>query len=148
MKKDLGEKLKRGILIKKLKMPDEVNEVAALLSEFNTKISDLESRHELLRERTLGLGNSFIKTRDDLRKEINSLKDDIRNIKDAIEKIQENLRHILVEMENFTRREELQIFEKYMRLWEPLKFARVDEVKTMIDEAIKNLKIETDKEQT
>lgn len=128
-------------------MPDEeVNQVAALLSEFNTKISDLESRHEMLRERTFSLGNSFIKVRDDLKREINLIKDDIRGIKDEIEKLQEFVRHILSETDNFARKEELQIFEKYMKLWEPLKFVRTEEVKGLIDEAIKNIKIGVEKE--
>lgn len=127
-------------------MPDdEVNQVAALLSEFNTKISDLESRHEMLRERTFSLGNSFIKIRDDLKREINLIKEDIRSIKDEMQKLQENLRYVLSQMDNFARKEELQIFEKYMRLWEPLKFARTEEVKEMIDEAIKNIKIDVEK---
>ncbi len=127
-------------------MPDEeVNQVAALLSEFNTKISDLESRHEMLRERTFSLGNSFIKVRDDLKREINLIKDDIRSIKDEIEKLQEFVRHILSETDNFARKEELQIFEKYMKLWEPLKFVRTEEVKGLIDEAIKNIKIGVEK---
>ncbi len=127
-------------------MPDEeVNQVAALLSEFNTKISDLESRHEMLRERVFSLGNSFIKIRDDLKREINLAKDDIRSIKEAIEKIQGDLRHMMVETGNFARKEELQIVEKYMKLWEPLKFARTDEVKEMIEEAIENLKIGVEK---
>lgn len=128
-------------------MPDdEVNQVAALLSEFNTKISDLESRHEMLRERTFSLGNSFIKIRDDLKREINLIKEDIRSIKDEIQKLQELVRYILSETDNFARKEELQIFEKYMKLWEPLKFVRAEEVKGLIDEAIKNIKIDVEKE--
>lgn len=128
-------------------MPDEeVNQVAALLSEFNTKISDLESRHEMLRERVFSIGNSFIKIRDDLKREISLIKDDIRSIRDAIEKVQESLRHVLAESDNFARKEEMQILEKYMKLWEPLKFARTEEVRAMIDEAIQNLKININKE--
>jgi chromosome segregation ATPase len=119
---------------------EEVNQVAALLSEFNTKISDLESRHEMLRERVFSLGNTFIKSRDDLKRELNSVRDDMRNIKDIIEKIQENLRHVLIEMDNFARKDELRILEKYMKLWEPLKFTRTEDVKSMIDDAVRNLK--------
>lgn len=122
-------------------MPEEVNEVAALLSEFNTKISGLESRHELLRERVLGLGNSFVKSRDDLKKEINFLKSDISKLKDTMENIQENLKYILSQLENLVRKEQLQVFEKYMRIWEPLKFARTEEVQKMIDDSLNNLKL-------
>lgn len=127
-------------------MPDWVNETAALLSDFNTKLADLESKHELLRERVITLGDSFVKNRDRLKKETNSLKDDLREIKNSLLDLHEKLGHLISETENFARKEELRIVEKYMRLWEPLKFARTEEVKGMIDEAIKSIKIGVSKE--
>jgi len=120
-----------------------VNEedVTDLISELNIKISDIENKHELLRERVILLGDSFIKTRDNLRKEINLLKDELREVKNYLEDIKEKIRIVSSNMENFARKEELNTIERIIRLWEPIKFARVEEVKKMIDDAIKNLKI-------
>ena len=126
-------------------MPEEINEVAELLSEFNTKISDMESRHELLRERVISFGNGFVKSRDDLKKELNLIKGDISKLQDTIGNIQENLRYILAQLENFVRKEQLQTFEKYIKFWEPLKFTRTEDVQKMIDEALQN-KADADKE--
>src|SRR3989344_1692637 len=113
-------------------MPEDASEVAELLSEFNTKISDLESRHELLRERVISFGGGFVKSRDDLKKELNLVKGDISKLQDTIGNIQENLRYILAQLDNFVRKEQLQTFEKYIKLWEPLKFARTEDVQKMI----------------
>ena len=126
-------------------MPEDTSEVAELLSEFNTKISDLESRHELLRERVISFGGGFVKSRDDLKKELNLVKGDISKLQDTIGNIQENLRYILAQLDNFVRKEQLQTFEKYIKLWEPLKFARTEDVQKMIDEALQN-KADADKE--
>ncbi|MBS3090761.1 hypothetical protein J4433_03280 [Candidatus Pacearchaeota archaeon] len=119
-------------------MPEDTSEVAELLSEFNTKISDLESRHELLRERVISFGGGFVKSRDDLKKELNLVKGDISKLQDTIGNIQENLRYILAQLDNFVRKEQLQTFEKYIKLWEPLKFARTEDVQKMIDDALRN----------
>jgi hypothetical protein len=128
-------------------MPDGTNELGALLSEFNVKISDLESKHELLRERVITLGDSFIKNRERLKKEINFVKDELREIKNSLHELDEKVSQIINETENFARKEELRLLERYMKLWEPLKFVKAEEVKEMIDDAIKNLKIDITEEE-
>lgn len=123
-------------------MPDtEVNEISALLSEFNTKIVDIESKYEILRERMLISNESFLKTRDNINKEIRIIKEDIREIKSEIEKVKEMAQHMISETEGFARKEELRILERYIKLWEPLKFTKTEEVQRMIDDALQNLKV-------
>ncbi len=117
-----------------------VNAVAALISEVNTKINDIEGRHELLKERVIVSNEGFIKSRDSLIKEINLLKEEIRQIKTKIDNLQESLQYLLAESSTFARKEELRILEKYMKLWEPLKFARMEDVKEMINDAVKGIK--------
>ncbi len=119
-----------------------VNAVAALISELNTKINDIESRHELLKERVMVSNESFIKSRDSLMKDINLIKDDMRQIKIKISSLQESLQYLLTETATFARKEELRILDKYMRIWEPLKYARLEDVENMINNAIKKLKEE------
>ena len=119
----------------------DFNEISNLLSDFNTKIVDIEGRYELLKERMLVSNESFIKTRDNLNKDIRIIKDDIREIKNEIDKIKEMVQHVIGETAGFARKEELRILERYMKLWEPLKFVKAEEVKRMIDEAIENLQI-------
>ncbi len=119
-----------------------VNAVAALISELNTKINDIESRHELLKERVIVSNESFIKSRESLIRDISLIKDDLRQIKNKISSLQESLQYLLTETATFARKEELRIVEKYMKVWEPLKYARLEEVESMINNAIKKLKEE------
>jgi len=125
-----------------VKMQDaDFNEISGMLSEFNTKIVDLEGRYELLKERMLVSNESFIKTRDNLSKDIRVIKDDIREIRSDIDRIKEMVQHVIGDTAGFARKEELRILERYMKLWEPLKFVKAEEVKRMIDDALENLQI-------
>jgi len=121
---------------------NEIDAISAMFSEFNTKIADLEGKYELLRERMLLSNESFLKTRDNLNKEIRIIKDDTREIKSEIEKIKEMMQHMMNDSEEYARKEELRILERYMKLWEPLKFTKADEVQKMIDHAVESMKKE------
>ncbi|MFH1248869.1 MAG: hypothetical protein V1660_01850 [archaeon] len=121
---------------------NEFDAFSSMSGEFNTKIADIEGKYELLRERMLLSNESFIKNRDNILKEMRIIKEDVREIKTEIEKLKEIMQHMSADSEEYARKEELRILERYMKLWEPLKFTRVDEVKRMIQEALAGLKSE------
>jgi hypothetical protein len=115
---------------------DTANSIAALLTDFSTKIRDLEERHNLLKEKVLLLGQSFLKGGDRMSKEMALVKSDIRDLKTEVERIKDGIQHIIGETSDFARKEELSVLEKYMKIWEPLKFVKEEDVKRMIDEAL------------
>lgn len=118
-------------------MPEtDVNTVSALLTDFNTKINDIEERHNLLKEKVLILGQSFLKEQERNNKEIGLIKEELRETRTNIEKIKEGLQHIINESAGFARKEELKIIERYMKLWEPLKFVKEEEVRSIINEEL------------
>ncbi|MBI5148783.1 hypothetical protein HZA33_03825 [Candidatus Pacearchaeota archaeon] len=109
----------------------------AWLSDFGTKVSDLEEKHNLLRDRVLMADEGFIKSLDLIKKELTIVKDSLREIKRDIESVKETSQSIIDELNNFARKEELQVLERYMKLWEPLKFVKADEVRKIIREETK-----------
>jgi len=108
-----------------------------ILTDLNTKIKDLDEKNSLLNEKTLLLGQSFLKQEDHLMKEMSMLKDELRGLRNDFDRLKEGVNHIIHESENFARKEELKLVEKYMKIWEPLKFVKEDEVRRMISEAMK-----------
>jgi len=116
------------------------NSAAALFADFATKVKDLDEKHEGLKEKMLLLSQSFIKQEDRISKEISFLRDDIREIMIELEKIKEGIQHIIKESAGFARKEEIQTMERYMKIWEPLKMVNEDDVKRMIEGAIKKRK--------
>ena len=116
------------------------NSAAALFADFATKVKDLDEKHEILKEKMLLLSQSFIKQEDRVSKEISFLRDDIREIMIELEKIKEGVQHIIKEADGFARKEEIQTIERYVKIWDPLKMVNEDDVKRMIEEAIKKRK--------
>ena len=113
------------------------NEALDVLTDINTKLQDLDEKNSMLKERMLLLSQSFLKQEENLSKDISTLKEDIADIKDGIERMKEAINHIIHESENFARKDEMRTLDRYMKLWEPLKFMKEDEVKKMISDALK-----------
>jgi len=47
---------------------------------------------------------------------------------------------LLKETSYFARKEELTVLQRYMKIWEPLKFVKEDEVRRIIQEELENKK--------
>ena len=122
-------------------MPEiDVNTMSALLADFNTKIKDIEERSDLLKEKLSLLEGNFLDYKNRTNREFSLLKDSLRDIKNSLEQLKGTLQHIIRETAGFARKEELMMLERYMKLWEPLKFVRADEVKEMIKEELRKRK--------
>lgn len=111
-----------------------------MLASFATKLKDIEERLNTLKERLALLSKTFLKERERFDSEILALKESIRLVQDSSERIKEGLGHIIRESAGFARKEELSVVQRHMQLWEPLKFVNKEEVKRMIDEALKRKK--------
>ena len=119
-------------------MADEnLSEISALLNEFNTKIRDVEERHDMLKERILLLSQSFLRTEERLTKDFAILRDEFREMRLDVDRLRENTQQIIRDNADFARRDELVVLEKYMKMFEPLKFVKEDDVKKMINDKLK-----------
>ncbi len=109
----------------------------SIISDINARIKDLDEKNNFLKEKMILLSQSFLKQENELTKELAILKDEIQNLRDEIDRIKEGVNHIIHESAAFARKEELKVLERYIKLWEPLKCVKEDEVKKMIDDALK-----------
>jgi len=103
-----------------------------MLSEFNTKLRDLEEKQRLLKERVLIIGQNLIETRDELRAELNGLKQEVSAMKQEQEKVKNAMLRLSEELEKKARKSELEILERQFQMFSPLEFARVEDVKNML----------------
>ena len=105
-------------------------------SDLNNKLADIEEKHNLLRDRVLMADEGFLKNIDLIKKELSLLKDSIREVRRDIEGIKETSQSIIEDLNNFARKEELHVMERYMKLWEPLKFVKAEEVRKIINQEL------------
>lgn len=107
----------------------------AFFSEQNTKIRDMEEKQRLLKERVLLIGQNLISAKDKLDEAIIELKSGVNEIKEEIEKIKAAVLRQSEELDNKAKRSELEILARQMKMFQPLEFARIEDVKQLLKNA-------------
>lgn len=108
--------------------------VTPLLSEFNTKLRDIEEKQRLLKDRVLLIGENLVSSKEETEKEITELKIKTESILNNIERIKETLLRLSEELETKARRQELEMLKKQAKMFQPLELARIEDVDRMINE--------------
>ncbi|OYT37919.1 hypothetical protein B6U82_00900 [Candidatus Pacearchaeota archaeon ex4484_31] len=110
------------------------NEVSSLLAEFTARISDIEERLRLFKDKLDALNRTVLSETEEIKKEIVSLKEKTRSLNDQFERLKESIKHIIEESSDFVRREELKSFERLFKVLDPLKFVTEEDVRKIIKE--------------
>tara|TARA_Y100000310_G_scaffold254638_1_gene261771 strand:+ start:5791 stop:6183 length:393 start_codon:yes stop_codon:yes gene_type:complete len=117
----------------------EVNEqqqIQFLLSDFNTRLRDVEERNQLVRERILLLGKNLITSKQENETDIKELKKQTSEIKTELEKLQTLSQNIIQETSKFVKKNEILVIERMLKDFQPLEFMRKKDVEELIDEKL------------
>ena len=99
------------------------------LSDFSTKIRDLEEKQRLLKDRLLLIGQNLIETKEKTGKDILEIKKDLEIIKGTTERLVSFLETASAEFSKFARKEDLEILSKQAKMFQPLEFVRKKDLK-------------------
>jgi seryl-tRNA synthetase len=119
---------------------EQAQDFSALFTEFNTILRDLEEKQDILKDRTLLIGRNLIQTKEEsegkfseIRKDIESLRQDINSIKTAMETVSSQI-------QNFARKDELATLYRHAKIFDPLKFATIEDVEKIIKQKLVDTK--------
>jgi predicted nucleic acid-binding Zn-ribbon protein len=104
------------------------SQVKFLLSDFNTRLRDLDERNKLIRERVLLLGKNLISSRSNIDNEIKEIKQNNLKLNQEIERLTKTTSALLSEFSKFVKREELMIIERMLKDFQPLDFVRKKDI--------------------
>lgn len=104
-----------------------------LLSDFNTRLRDIDERNRLIRERVLLLGKNLISSRQDLEDDIRQIKRENQELKSSIEKLTRIAKNLSEDMDKFVKREEIALVERMLKDFQPLEFLRKKDIEELID---------------
>ena len=108
--------------------------------DFFSRMRSLEGKYNLLRDRALIINQNMITQYQRTNAEIKAIEEDIQEVKHTLFQIKETLKHLVREMEGFSRKEDMKVLEKYINLWNPMNFVSAEEVKRLIEENSKKVK--------
>ena len=103
------------------------------LLDLNSRLRSIEGRYNLLRDRVLLINNNMISEYKKVLGEIKLINSDIKDIKTELFNIKETLKHIISDLERSARKEDVKLLEKYINLWNPMKFVLETEVRTIVE---------------
>ena len=103
-------------------------QMESAMSASGAGMKDLEERQRIIRERLLLVGKNLLETKE----ELGEIKRNIETLNNEIRKIKELLQNITYELEEFARKDELEVIARQLDMLSPLEFARIEDVKKMI----------------
>ena len=118
----------------------------ALLSEFGTRLNEVEEKQRLIKDRILLVGENLISTKEKIEKQDLENKGKINQIDFEIKTIKQLIKRIINEIQNFTRKSEVEILERQIKMFEPLEFARFKDIEQLIKQELNNQKSIKNKE--
>lgn len=114
--------------------------ISALLAEFSTRLNEIEEKQRLVKDRMLLIGENLVSTKEEYDKQILEFKRQINEMSLDIKSIKQLNKRIISELENFARKTELEILGRQMKMFQPLEFARIKDVRKIVQEELGRFK--------
>ena len=117
------------------------------MSAFQGDISNLSRRLRILEEGFTNLRRALHVTEQNMldkhklfTTEIRTIMSDIGDIKKEVSNIKERILELIREFENTAKREDVKVLDRYINLWNPVKFVTQKEVQDIVKEMLEKRK--------
>ena len=118
---------------KELKMAEQQSHESVLyLSEFSTRLNEIEEKHRILRDRTLLIGENLISTKEETENDLTELKLKINDALSEIKSIKQILQRIIAELPNLAKKTEIEILKNQAAMFQPLELVRLKDIEHII----------------
>ena len=108
------------------------DQIQFLLSDFNTRLRDIEERNRLVKERVLLLGQNLISIKTSADDEISNLKKQTNQMKRELTKLKSLVNSVVTETNKFVKKDEMIVIERMLKDFQPLDFARMKDVEAIV----------------
>ena len=102
-------------------MAEEIGAVDTYSNEVNLKMRDLEEKQRILKRRVLLIGQNLIDSKEKNNSDILELKKSMEEIKISLSRVTSFIKEISGEMQNFAKKDDLEILSKQAKMFQPLK---------------------------
>jgi hypothetical protein len=118
------------------RMADEQAQVdfTQIVNEIANRLRILESKQSLLSEKMLVMNQNMIEEYRKTLKDVKVMDAEIKDLKKELENVKNIVRHFSEEAGKFAKQSDVKVLEKYIKLWDPLKFVTEKEVRKIIKE--------------
>ena len=91
--------------------------VSNLLSEFGTRLNEVEEKQRLLKDRILLIGENLVSTKKEVKDEEIDVKNQIADIELEIKSLKQLTNRVINELGSLARKSEVHILERQMKMF-------------------------------
>lgn len=124
------------IEVKKEKKPDARIAVNNQIVNISRRIQIIESKTDNIIEKNQIFEKNFLNVSQNMKKDTIKINSDINDIKENIKKINNTLKLVIEELKLRAKVSDFKVLEKYIEFFSPLKYVTMDEVQSLINDAI------------
>lgn len=125
---------KPSLFGKKQVQTDFSAEFSNQMSNLNQRLRILEERYTNLQRKTQVTDQNLLSNNRKFNQEIKTINSDINDIKASISEIDEKLKQIIKELQASARKEDMDVLNRYIDLWDPSNFITRAEVEKITKE--------------
>ncbi len=133
---------KSGGLFKHSNNTTDVTPIYNELNSLSARLRIAEERYSNLRKKSQILEQNMLTNHKNLSVEIKTINAELNEMKRDIADVQNKIKLMINEFQTFAKKEDLKVVEKYVNMWDPMKYATLQEVertvRRMIDEEKQN----------
>ena len=110
-------------------MTNDVNSISRRLRLLEESVTNLRRFFQITEENILSK-NKYTTA------EFKTVQSDIQEIRKEMHEVKEKFIHVVMELQTVARKEEVKVLEKYINLWNPIKFVTQNEVERIVNEIL------------
>ncbi|MBC8444403.1 hypothetical protein H8D83_02340 [Candidatus Woesearchaeota archaeon] len=130
---------KKGLFGQSAKEPSAPSIDPNLINQINDvsrRLRIAEENYSNLRKKTQLTDQNMLKSNKRIDTEIKAINEDTKEIRREIEDINSKIGQIAKELQIFAKKDEVKTLQKYVNLWEPIKFVTHDQVENIVRDII------------
>jgi len=112
----------------------------ALLSEFGTRLNEVEEKQRLIKDRILLIGENLISTKEEVEKQNLEFKKELKDLSFELKTVKQLTKRVVNELQNFARKSEIEILQRQSQIFQPLEFARIKDVEEIMKKELNKKK--------
>ena len=109
--------------------------ISNVVNSLNRRLRVLEERHSQIQRKTEVIEDNMINNHKEVSEDIKKINSDIKELKKDFEDIKENIRLLIKEVQSRARKEDVDVIQQYIDLWNPTNFVTNRE----LDKAVKRI---------
>ncbi|NQU79782.1 hypothetical protein HQ545_08505 [Candidatus Woesearchaeota archaeon] len=127
-----------------------VSDIAGEMNNISRRLMIIEERYTNLRKKTQVTDQNMLANNKKFMTEVHTAHDDVDDVKKQVHDIIDKLKIIVRELKDCAKRQDVDVLQKYINIWEPINFITRDSamkmIKDQVDAQFKDLNIRLQQE--